>query len=253
MNSILIKSSDRELGTPSHNFNLPLHHTVEGKYIVKHAMIPNTMYNIYDQNNKFSFLTVTTTDIITLTPGNYSAADLTAELKLQMELLPNITTCTASISGTTGKLSIDLDMLAPEVLVRILFNVIGIAQDVKNIGRVLGMNTLESVVFTNTVANTWSTTGDSVIHLNHAVSVAIQIDSAGNGNFENVCTGSGAQIYVPLSLGFGFYKTLSSGEFPQYISLKRSRSLKIRVVDTSNDRPINLNGGEIEILMEKLV
>lgn len=81
MNNILIQSKDRTSGE-SHNFTWKADDYIEGCYVLKHISIPNTIYNITSDNNKFILSGVE----CILESGSYNAGTLTTLLKDGFEL-----------------------------------------------------------------------------------------------------------------------------------------------------------------------
>lgn len=244
---MLIKSEDRSNGV-SHDFTYDFNHSVEGTYLLKHAFIPNTCYNIDNHNNHFEINTINNRIQIYLTPGNYNSTLLSVEVKNKIEqqvlaIEGAVIICTVSVSPITGKMKIQINTQGniTNSLALFFFN----AQQLLGFSQIpyafipIGLNLIEI-------------TSPNVIHLNYAVSIGIQISTVTNHNYENALTMSCGSVYIPMNLDFGFYKSLPSGDFPQYLIFNRSKSCQIKVINTSNGSPINLNGGNYELFFSKI-
>ena len=67
--NLLIKSSDRTTGSSS-NFKVESTHIIEGEYMLKHAIIPSTIYNVNRHNNTFVLNEGGIETVIALPVGN---------------------------------------------------------------------------------------------------------------------------------------------------------------------------------------
>lgn len=246
---MLIKSEDRSNGS-SHNFICELSIPVEGKYLVKNCFIPNTCYNIDSHNNHFALTTATHTIHITIPPGNYTRVTLSTILQTLIvnrffEVQGLTVSCIANVSTVTGKLTITIDLLGNQFVVNQVniipygkvYNVLGIQNKTTLF---VSSNGIDRVLF-----------GSNIIQLTHATSLGVIIGSPIN-NYENVTTSAIGNIYIPMNLEFGFYRMLTSGEFPQYVYFERTRSISIKVVDTSDGSLLSLNGGNFELFLSKV-
>lgn len=228
--NILIKSENRTSG-PSHNCYIELRNILDGEYVLTNAAIPNTMYNVTTSNNQLSVRTALNPwTTIQLTPGNYSAFSLSVELKTRLDAFE--TTFTASISNISGLLTISKD-----TWFQVRFT---------NSGDLLGFNTNRDTQML------LSYTGEDVIDLSFPVSLGINISETTSDNYENLATGQTGNLYIPMSLEFGFYKMLPMSDFKQSITLRRTRNLRIEIVNTSDSSQVNLNGGNYELLLTRI-
>ena len=235
MKSILIKSQDRETHQiRSHDFNVELGVMVEGQYLLQHAHIPNTCYNVNASNNTFE---IYTTDVpvwseIVLDPGNYNANTLANEIRIKCDLVNPLNPFVVSVSSVTGKLTIATTSIQ-----------LGI--------RFKGKST-QLMGFTGDINNNNAYTGDNVIFLNYPVSIGLEIDSCDGDNYENAVSKTSGTLFIPMNLDFGFYRALPSSDFQQVVNFNRTRVLRIRIVDTSDGSLIDLNGGNYELLFTRV-
>jgi hypothetical protein len=72
-------------------------------------------------------------------------------------------------------------------------------------------------------------------------------------NYYNIKESVAGNIYVPLDVAFGSYRSYPFSDFPQIINFEQPvRSLKISVVNTSTNNTVDLNGGNYEILLSRV-
>ncbi len=69
--NLLIKSADRTAGSSS-NFKVESTHIIEGEYMLKHAIIPSTIYNVNQSNNTFVLNEGGAESVIPIPIGNYT-------------------------------------------------------------------------------------------------------------------------------------------------------------------------------------
>lgn len=240
--SIIIKSEDRKTGTTSHDAHYELARAIEGTYELLSLNIPSTAYNINEYNNKL----VTTADNITffnitIPVGNYTRSTLETELDKQLNLgggdpYGTGLVITSTISSLTGKITFSGTQL------------FGINFLDKKASKTFGFNNSNQLTPLTT-----SLTGDNIIDLGKPNSIGIQISDAHNHNTENVVSMVSTSLFASLNASFGFYQRLDKGDYTQYVTFKRTRALKVKIVDTSDNTLINLNGGNYTIVLRKVL
>lgn len=236
--SIVIKSEDRKTNTPSHDAHYELGRSIEGTYELLCLNIPSTAYNINEYNN-----TIRTTDDnitfydIVIPLGNYTSTTLITELDTQLNVpaYGSGLVFTTAISGTTGKIT--FTGTQP-------FGINFLNKSNKTYG-FDNANQLTPLVV--------SLTGDNIIDLGKPNSIGIQISDAHNHNTENVVSMVSTSLFASLNASFGFYQRLDKGDYSQFVTFKRTRALKVKIVDTSDNTLINLNGGNYTIVLRKVL
>lgn len=78
---------------------------------ISQAILSNEFYNIDSRNNNLSFFNnragTTTSNLLTITPGNYTASGLATQLTTQLNTAVGAGTYSVSYSSVTGKITID--------------------------------------------------------------------------------------------------------------------------------------------------
>ena len=185
--NILIKSIDRFSGSSS-NFVIKSNEVIQGDYVLKNVLIPNSLYNVTNQNNTFVLYENSTNKTVTIPKGNYTSSLFTAELKTQLDASSaGFNIFTTTISTTTAKLTITAG------------NVFQLIFPNDKTRRLLGFNELETIEFT-------SLTSDNIIDLSNPSSIGIEIRETNIDNIENVVTNCSASLYIPFNVASGFYK-----------------------------------------------
>ena len=229
--NVLIKSVDRQSGS-SHAFVYETQCLLDGCYILKNLQIANTIYNINSDNNTF-ILNDGTDKNITISIGNYTVNSLKTAVEDELNLISAGTiTFTVTFSSTTGKFTIvgtsNFTLIFPDA------------------------NTASTYGFTDLSVTGTTITADKIVNLSYPSSIGVDITESNVDNYENGSTLSSGSIYVPLNESFGFYKTLDDNNFPQYLNFKNCRYLNISVINTSNNKSIDLNGSDFELLLSKM-
>ena len=237
--NILIKSADRESGS-SHDFVFKSHCLLDGNYIVKNVIIANTFYNINERNNTFlvnSSAISSPPATITITPGNYNVCSIITELTSKLDAITSPSTWTITYNQITSKLTFNHQNPFTFIF-----------KDL-NTAKTYGFSKLitELSIFS---APDWVLACDQVINLSAPNSIGIAIREC-NDNVENAKTLSSCSIYLPLDASFGYYKNLDVNEFEQKLKFKHNRELNFKVIDTSNNSVVELNGSDFEILITK--
>lgn len=234
MKTILIKSRDRYNGS-SHNANFKLIEPIEGLYKVLSCYIPNTTFNVNSNNNSV----IITDDALTptqinFTEGNYSTTSLIAEMKAKLEASPLGGTYNITVNAITGKMNINRSDKPYEI------------SFLNDTGYLLGFNNDRLIASNNHL-------GDNVINLSHPLSIGIIINQTENSTNENIITGNTSNIYIPFSFQFGSFVYISSeSSYNQILKFKRTNNINIKIINTSNNQIIDLNGGDYELLLEKI-
>jgi hypothetical protein len=233
--NIILKSIDRQAGT-STNFTIYSTLIIEGKYILKYAMIPNTVYPVNESNRRFILQEGAVSYPILLSVGNYNF-DTFAVMVADTLTTAGAQAYTVVIDESTYKVSV----MAPGV-----FN-LNLTSG-SRVRALLGFDD-EFPQVTN-VGGTFTTTGSGVVNLASPESLGIMIKQSSTRGYENIATDVVGTMYLPLNAETGSYVALSSLDLPQYIEFKsRERQLDIRIVDTSSNELVSLNGGNFELLL----
>lgn len=232
MNNLLIRSNDRYSGD-SHSFVVKSQEILEGRYILKHAIIPNTLYNV-SHNTVFVLQEDGAEKTVMLTAGSYSVAQLASELKTQLDTASaGFNVFTINLLARQGKLNITSS------------NVFSLWFPDLTTAGLLGLSSLQSEAGTNL-------TSDVVVQLASPASVGVEIRETDKDNYTNITTGAAGTLYIPIDSAFGFYKSLDDHNFRQTLVFNKARNLTIKIVDTATNEGINLNGGEFELLFSKI-
>lgn len=245
MNSktILIRSKDRtnvpENATTSSNFVIQSRDLLDGTYVVKSVIIPNTSYNLHATND-----TITLNETapvasfpISLEHGNYNAPELASLVQLAFNSV-GVQTFAVSVNAITGKLKVvctsgqNFSISFPNPETSKTYGFVGIA------------TTAQQVVLV----------GNHVVSLGYPESVGIHIRelTCSHSAYENIATRASGSIYVPLSEQFGFYKALMSSDLYQTVTFHRNSKLSISIVDPSTNQVVDLNGSDWEMLLTQV-
>ena len=233
MKNILIKSKDRRAGSSS-NFTYQSKCGLDGDFLLKSMLIPNSIYNVETSNNVFTLFENSLNKTVTLSEGSYTGGTLATELELKLDTASGgYNTYTVSFLEPQGKLQLtagtNFQLLFPDT------------------------NTARTYGFDVPVTGFGlSLTSSQVVDLASPASIGIEIRETNIDNYENPSTMATASLYVPIDSGFGFYKSLDVSDFPQVVKFNKIRNLSIRVVDTTTNETIELNGGEFEMLFSRV-
>ena len=234
--NILIKSIDRQSGTSS-NFTIYSTLILEGTYILKYAVIPNTIFNVNEMNRRFTLLEGAMTYPILLAVGNYTPDTFVDMLATVLSSASGFATYEVTYDPVTFEITISetafqlfrLDLTAGA-----------------QVRALLGFNVVETPLAS-------SVSGSGVLNLGSPDSLGIQIQQSQTRGFENVATDCVGTLYVPLNNAFGRYQSLSSLDLPQYVKFsQRQRQLNIRLVDTSTNLEVDLNNSNFELLLSRV-
>ena len=229
--NLLIKSSDRDSGSSS-NFIIRSNEILHGEYIVNHVLIVNTIYNIDVNNNYFQLIDNSEIKNVYITPGNYNSSTFPIALKVLLDTASGgYNVYTVTFNTTTPKMTISAS------------NVFSINPGLAT--SVFGIN--------STSSPSTSLTSTNIVTLGYLSSLGIVIDQANNSNIHNIKTSSTSTIYIPMNILYGYYKTMDTQELEQRLIFNQAvRQIYIRVIDTSTNKTVSLNGGEFEILLKEV-
>ena len=220
--SILVKSIDRISGTSS-EFTFKSNRIMQGTYTVKFLTIPNTIYNVTDNNNIILVNTMQTTVPV----GHYTSATITAALKVALESVV-ASVFVVTFNKTTGKITIS-------------------STDVFTLSFPNNFNNL--IGFPATVSSVTTYTSDKIVKLSKpSLGITIQQASDPIENASNDATIS--TLYVPLINVFGEYTTITNLDLKQTVEIAdRTRLLNIKITDNETNETLDLNGSEWEMLL----
>lgn len=226
----LIKSSDRNSGN-SADFKIASTELLQGTYLVKHVMIPNTVNNVNAANNYFTLTDNGTTKDVYVPVGNYTVNTLLPAIQTAMNTASGgYNTYTLTIGSTNSLLS--CSATNP-------FTVTPITAQ-----RMLG------ITGATPLASTFTST--YIVQVAYPNSLGIVIEGSSTDNVQNIKTGATCTIYVPMNRTYGYYKTLDTEELEQRIYFNHAtRMLRIRIVDTTTNGSVSLNGGDFEMILTK--
>jgi hypothetical protein len=234
MHNFLISSAQRKEGT-SENFVIDFVTPLEGKYLVRYILIPNTLYNVNSKNNVIPYYD-TQDRVALIEPGSYTGTTLAAAIKQIMDTVSAPLTYNVNYDSVSAKLRI-------EVSAGTFYFRFGTIQD--NIANnIMG--------FLNENSNPLAVqVGVYPINLSYPASLVLFIKEAASFNIET-SKNDFFHIYIPFDVAFGYYKTLSSDILRQiiYFSTRRKR-ISLQVLDVDGN-PVFLNNGNFEILLQKL-
>jgi hypothetical protein len=239
--TILIRSKDRinsqESSTTSSDFVITSRDLLDGEYEVVTVVIPNTTFNIHASNSTITLIETAPIGsfLIGIEPGNYTAPELSSVLQLAFNGV-GTQTFTVSLNSITGKLNIS----SPSTF-RLSFP---------------NSETSKTYGFVGTLLTPAQTQiiSPNVVSLGHPESIGISIKEliTSRSAFENIATRASADVYVPLSDQFGFYKSLMSTDLYQSLHFNRNNTLSITVVDPSTNQIVDLNGSDWEMLLKQV-
>ena len=232
---ILLKSSDRTLGTSS-DLNLTTAKILYGKYEIIYVSIYNTVYPVNSTNNIIYFNENATNKTATIPVGVYSTSGsnsiLTAVGNALTTASGGFATFTATISSITNFITIT---------------------STQNFSLKLATNTSNSaykiIGFTQTDTSAATTqTGSTIPNLSGNSSISLNI-----ANISASWLGrSSGQILVPLDVGFGALKYYIKDNFCQVINFTReTTNISVKVCDTDG-KTLDLNGSEWEVALRKI-
>jgi hypothetical protein len=235
MDNILIKSIDRQSGSSS-NFTSYSTLIIQGTYLLKYLIIPNTLYHVNEANRLFLLEEGLNIYQILLPVGNYNYTDFSVMLA-DVLTTSGALTYNVSINTTTYQLLISSNgafrlNLTSGLMVRSL---LGFEQTFP------------------TADGAFNLLSPNIVNLGNPASLGITINQSSTRGYENIAMDTVGTLYVPLNVESGNYIALSSLYLPQYISFKnRERQLNISVVDTSTNLEVSLYGGEYELFMTRV-
>jgi hypothetical protein len=235
MDNILIKSIDRQTGTSS-NFTTYSTLIIQGTYLLKYVIIPNTLYQVNEANRRFILEEGLNTYDITLSLGNYD--------------FNSFSTMIANVLTTAGTLTYNVSIDAVTYQLNI-FSTGAFRLNLSSGARVRSLLGFNQIL--PTADGSFNLVSENVVNLGSPTSLGIIINQSSTRGFENTATDTVGTLYIPLNVESGNYIALSSLDLPQYISFKsRERQLNISVIDTSTNMEVNLYGGEYELFMTRI-
>lgn len=233
MQHFLISSADRTDGT-SDFFTIDFIDALDGKYLVKYLLIPNTLYNVHARNNVVPYFDALARQVV-IPPGSYTGTTLAQTLKTLMDAASAPTTFTVTYSSITGKLT----FVPSAGTLSMRFGTF----PTNAAAQVLGFPVADTVAAA-------SVTSPTLINLSYPTSLALLVKEAASWNIQTP-KNEFFHIYVPFDVAFGYYRALGADVLPQALRfLTRTRRLTVQVLDSAGN-PISLNNGEFEILLQK--
>ena len=233
---VLVRSRDRFQSTDtSQQFKLHFRETIEGKHRVRWCTIPNTLYNVNATNNS---LTATNggSATVTIPPGNYNGSTLAAALAAALLAATGVAH-TVTFNTTTFRLTITPAAGTTNVVFTNSYYVVGAP-----IGN---------------VAVTGATTLPFVINLGLPLSLGIQINEAGGDAYTTAYNTTQptmrGTVIVPLLADFSVFNFVTDKLYAdQSITFPNGvNQFTISVVDPGTNLPVDLNGAEWEMLIER--
>jgi hypothetical protein len=235
MDNILIKSIDRQDGTSS-NFTTYSKVIIQGTYLLKYVIIPNTLYQVNEANRRFILEEGLNTYDITLSLGNY---DFNSFAIMIANVLNNAGALTYNVSIDTITYQLNISATGAFRLN------LSIGPRIRSL---LGFNQILP-----TADGSFNLVSENVVNLGSPTSLGVLISQSNTRGFENTSTNTVGTLYIPMNVESGNYVALSSLDLPQYVSFKDSeRQLEISVIDSSTNLKVNLNGGEYELFLTRV-
>ena len=232
---ILLRSIDRVQGS-SDNCVLNLNGAgIYGKYLLKSVSLPNTVYSIRSTNNTIYFTQSATNYVATITAGYYTSSSITTAIATAMNAVGAAGTFSAAFLASLGTISITNSTTA--------FSLTFGTNKSNSAAYPLGFSLVDT-------ASATTQTASNVLQLS-PMSITILI--GGRGSILNYANQSQVGIYIPLQVGFGSLNIFTpANEFRQFIYFDSpANSLTLQIYDSANN-PVSLNGGDFEILMDRL-
>jgi hypothetical protein len=258
---LLLRSTDREFRVdgalpvnPTGEFLLRLENGVQGRYEVKWIKIPNSVYNVNETNNVFTFSTrFGGPNVVTVEPQNYTGSELATKL-------------------TSILVAYDPDLV-------VAYNYITIFTGGQNsINRVIGFPQFEQkfslgslnpieVSFVKPTTAAVSNFAPYAIQLSNPLSIGLAVREATSNNFKTaqqaVAVRNGQPVYttksvaaavvVPLVVEKGSYAFLSSDVLRQYLNFGRTvKTLTVKVVDLKTGQKLDLNNVDWEMYLQRV-
>jgi hypothetical protein len=234
MKHFLVSSSHRTTGT-SDRFTIDFVTPIEGKFLVKYILIPNTLYNIDEKKNVIAYFDSANRQVV-IPPGSYTGSTLATAIKTAMDATSAPTTYTVTYNTINGRLT-----LSPSV--GTFYFRFG----------TLPTNTAAKVMGFPVEDNAAAASHTSLypVNLSYPTSLALRIEEAAVYNLETA-ENHFFHVYIPFDVTFGYYRSLGADVLPQVLRfISRSKRLTIRVYDTDGNA-VSLNNGDFEILLQKL-
>lgn len=236
MKKLLIKSINRidRANTSSDTFKIQLFKPIIGKYLLESCKINNSLYTINNNNNKLYFSDTSTLDyyVATLTNGTYESALLANELQTQLnDSSPQ--TYTVTYSTLTSKFTIACDVNCDILLESFP------STSYATCGTVIGFSDID-------ITGVSSATSDKMANFIPTTSLTISINESSN----DISYGN---IYVQLSDSHGYYINIDKNDHPQYFIFNTECNFfEINITD-ANNKPVDLNGIDWEMLIKKII
>lgn len=237
--AVLIRSSDRDAGyNNTEEFVITLQQTqgLFGRYIVAHAQVPNSVYNVRTGVNDEFWWNEQGGNLDTTIPeGAYTGDTLAAALKTAMDA-KSAYVYTVTYDDTTGKLS---------------FSYTGTGSITFLFGDNAGASTSAYKVMGFNEAN--AVTPPNVINLASPPSLAINCREAYHSAGFKSSTGASFHLLVPLLSNFGTYNFQSSDTLAQYLEFnQRVRRIQLTIRDPGTGQLLPLNGSDWELFLIKV-
>jgi hypothetical protein len=277
---LLLRSTDREFRVdgalpvnPTGEFLLRLENGVQGRYEVKWVKIPNSVYNVNETNNVFTFSTrFGGPNVVTVDPQNYTGSELATKLtSILVAYDPDLI-----VTYDSQKLRLVFASSANGVSA---YNYITIFTGGQNsINRVIGFPQFEQkfslgslnpieVSFVKPTTAAVSNFAPYAIQLSNPLSIGLAVREATSNNFKTaqqaVAVSNGQPVYttksvaaaliVPLIVEKGSYAFLSSDVLRQYLNFGRTvKTLTVKVVDLKTGQKLDLNNVDWEMYLQRV-
>lgn len=230
-----INSNQRtNLSDPSHDFVYQSSDVFSGSYELMACHIPNTFYNVNNNNNKIYFYEDGTEKVATLTNGNYDSSTLLTEIETVMDIASGgHNTYTVTYSSLTAKYTFSAGNA---------FHFTFGSNQTASAYKLLGFDRFDTVSGT-------SVTSSSFVDLTYSSYFNIRL----NGESEILDSKGGATMTIPITGNSGsitYYE--SSLAFPQrWTADNNVRRLRIEVLD-DDSQPCDLNGSTWSFILKKV-
>lgn len=268
---VLIRSKDRvnPTTTPRANFSLRFQESIEGEWDVKWITIPNTLYNVNATNNIIPFTNTDGSYTATMVPGNYTTTTLATEIDRAMD---------AAASGGATPITYTTTLVAAT-------QTFSIASSASTTSLTFATNSTNTAHALMGFEQVDVATASPLVSTNSAfligpLSLGIQIPQSsgsgyitGGGTFQQldsrsitkadgkvvskaaefVSAATEGNLVVPLLVSYGTYNFTSEDVFRQRILFSHgTKRIEVQVVDPDTGDVVDLNGGEWELMMERV-
>jgi len=235
---ILINSGDSD--TPS-DLHLRFSNALEGKFKVQYISIPNTLYNVNETNNtiRFNLFPSGLYAYPTIPVGNYTGDTLAIAVQAAMSSVVASPGFTAEYDSFTRKLSIS----------RPGTDTYQFLDSKENTAwKIMGLPRGGSVLYgsgANILLNP--------INIARPLSVGIRVHQSPDAGYVTPGVTQQGTLIAPLTAQADAFNYTPALDFEQFLRFEKgTKTLDILIVNPLTGVPVDLNGGQWEMLIERI-